>query len=97
VAGYLVTNTQHKMAPASGACQLLLSVLGAVMGMAIKLRDGRKQDIGGKMVRLVIRHSESGVVECWWLAENIKSDTSFYGLELKLETNLDFKGKSQMF
>ena len=33
----------------------------------------------------------------WWLAENIKSNTSFYGLELKLETNLDFKGKSQMF
>jgi hypothetical protein len=31
----------------------------------------------------VIRNSESGVVECWWLAENIKSDTSFYGLELR--------------
>jgi hypothetical protein len=41
------------MAPASGACQLLLSVLGAMMGMGVKLRDGRKQDIGGKMVRLV--------------------------------------------
>ena len=52
MAGYLVTNTQHRMAPASGACQLL-SVLEAVMGMGIKLRDGRKQDIGGKMVRLV--------------------------------------------
>jgi hypothetical protein len=40
------------MAPASGACQLL-SVLVAVMGMGIKLRDGQKQDIGGQMAGLV--------------------------------------------
>jgi hypothetical protein len=40
------------MAPASGACQLL-SALGAVMGMGIKLGDGQKQDIGKQMVRLV--------------------------------------------
>jgi hypothetical protein len=52
VAGYPVTNTQHPMAPASGACQLL-SVLVAVMGMGIKLRDGQKQDIGGQMAGLV--------------------------------------------
>jgi len=32
---------QHRMAPALGACQLLLSVLGAVMGAGIKLQDGR--------------------------------------------------------
>jgi hypothetical protein len=44
-----------------------------------------------------VKQRRAGVVECWRLAENIKSHTSFHGLELKLESNLDFNGKSQIF